>query len=342
MYFDKILREKIRTSPRRDFRPSTPKQLAELKKSIKEFRILQPLIVSRIGEYYVIRDGNQRLEIANELGIDPIPCLIVEDNEINEIRMGVHANLFRRHLSQEEEIELSRWQSSLVNSVPSQLSDKSSRNDRETIYKLEITKKQERIDNLEMKVKSKEAEIRENKNKIRELRELLQQAHDDSDEFTIRKKKKEPTEDERTRKLEQDLEESDQRARRISEELDKVIKRTETLEDELRKEKSETAELKRNHNMILYKDRQSLKIRSEFDLMGKFCCDVLNRIDEEIIKIRLPKINNLVGEIKINLNKEKNALKQLLESVTKSFDEVIKVLHEIPEYPEEEEINDVE
>ncbi|MEM2112014.1 MAG: DNA adenine methylase [Candidatus Bathyarchaeia archaeon] len=49
---------------------------AELKESIKEHGILEPLIVTPDGEHYTILSGARRFECAQELGYTELPCIV--------------------------------------------------------------------------------------------------------------------------------------------------------------------------------------------------------------------------------------------------------------------------
>ena len=58
-----------------------PEILDELRESIKEHGILEPLLVARVEGKYVLIDGLHRLVIAKELGMDKVPCVVREMRE---------------------------------------------------------------------------------------------------------------------------------------------------------------------------------------------------------------------------------------------------------------------
>lgn len=58
----------------------------KLIKSIKKYGQIVPLIVQQVGEYYMILDGNLRLNIFKELGFNSIFCVVV-DQELTDIEL---------------------------------------------------------------------------------------------------------------------------------------------------------------------------------------------------------------------------------------------------------------
>jgi len=55
--------------------------MEELRESIKNEGILQPLQVARVGEELIVEDGLHRLVVAKELGMEKVPCIIHEATE---------------------------------------------------------------------------------------------------------------------------------------------------------------------------------------------------------------------------------------------------------------------
>lgn len=55
--------------------------LAELRESIKEKGILQPLLVAKVNDRYVLIDGLHRLAVAKDLGMERVPCVVKEMDE---------------------------------------------------------------------------------------------------------------------------------------------------------------------------------------------------------------------------------------------------------------------
>jgi ParB family chromosome partitioning protein len=55
--------------------------MEELRESIKNEGILQPLQVARVGDELIVEDGLHRLVVAKELGMEKVPCIIHEATE---------------------------------------------------------------------------------------------------------------------------------------------------------------------------------------------------------------------------------------------------------------------
>ena len=65
--------------PSKDNVRSDPGDLAGLAETIREHGILQPLGVMREGDAYRIIYGNRRRDAAIVVGLDRVPCLVLED-----------------------------------------------------------------------------------------------------------------------------------------------------------------------------------------------------------------------------------------------------------------------
>jgi ParB family chromosome partitioning protein len=55
--------------------------MEELRESMKNEGILQPLQVARVGEELIVEDGLHRLVVAKELGMEKVPCIVHEATE---------------------------------------------------------------------------------------------------------------------------------------------------------------------------------------------------------------------------------------------------------------------
>ncbi len=83
--------------PRRDFGEDSLRQLAE---SFKHNGIMQPLIVKRSGDTYIIVAGERRLRAAKLAGISEIPVLLTEDiDERRMLELALAENLQRADLN---------------------------------------------------------------------------------------------------------------------------------------------------------------------------------------------------------------------------------------------------
>jgi len=85
--------------PRRHFDPDA---LAELAASIAQHGILQPVIVKRDGDGYLIMAGERRFRAAQLVGLNVIPALVRDDDPLE---IAIIENLQREDLSPLEEAE---------------------------------------------------------------------------------------------------------------------------------------------------------------------------------------------------------------------------------------------
>jgi len=79
--------------------PYIKKQLEELKTSIENTGLLQPITVRPSGDNYELIDGHRRLEAYRQLGKGNIPAIIKEADDKDTQVMSVVANLQRSNLS---------------------------------------------------------------------------------------------------------------------------------------------------------------------------------------------------------------------------------------------------
>src|SRR4030066_2043441 len=94
---DKIIPN--RNQPRSRF---DDESLAELSESIKEFGVIQPIVVRRLGEEekYEIVTGERRYRATKKIGINTIPSIIVKDiDDISSLEMALIENIHRDNLS---------------------------------------------------------------------------------------------------------------------------------------------------------------------------------------------------------------------------------------------------
>lgn len=94
--------ERLDANPQQPRRFIDPEALAELTDSVKQRGILQPIIVKRDGERYLIMAGERRFRAAKAAGLAVIPA-IIRDDDPNEI--ALIENLQREDLTALEEAE---------------------------------------------------------------------------------------------------------------------------------------------------------------------------------------------------------------------------------------------
>ena len=82
--------------PRKDFAEEAILKLAD---SIRQYGIIQPLCVRKIGENYELISGERRLRASKELGMSSVPCLVIEADESKSAEISIIENLIREDLN---------------------------------------------------------------------------------------------------------------------------------------------------------------------------------------------------------------------------------------------------
>ncbi|QNB48431.1 nucleoid occlusion protein [Thermanaerosceptrum fracticalcis] len=95
----------IKANPFQPRKIFDPVQLEDLAKSIKEYGVIQPIIVRRVDNHYELVAGERRLRASQSIGKKTIPAIIrnLSDREIAE--MALIENLQREDLNFFEEAE---------------------------------------------------------------------------------------------------------------------------------------------------------------------------------------------------------------------------------------------
>ncbi|MEN6321021.1 MAG: ParB/RepB/Spo0J family partition protein [Syntrophaceae bacterium] len=338
MYYKEIFIDQIYLLPQSELPPlpsMSADELDELKESIQEFGILQPLIVTVIrDDKYLLQAGHNRLRIAQELGLSTIPCFVaLRNDDIIDMLMGSHTDGFRRHLTPSQKNELLIWQTGLrkikKSSPKPNTSMSSSSEDESTLLKNIINEKETMIEDLqnELEIKTKtfienetnlKKEITEKKNQIKDLKEEYKRAIEDAEEIRYQSNKTEPSDDERITKLQKDLDDTNKRANRILEELEGARKKIEETEDQLRKEKNARKSLTAGLHARLYRQRQQDKARDKLRVAERLLEDI-QRILEEVADIVRR------DEVCVDTEAFVTSIKKLTESVSA-----------IPYYPSKE------
>ena len=71
----------------------------ELAESIKNYGVLQPIIVENKGDYYRIIAGERRWRAAKKAGLEEIPCLIRDEDEQKNREISLIENIQRENLN---------------------------------------------------------------------------------------------------------------------------------------------------------------------------------------------------------------------------------------------------
>ena len=94
--------EPNRTQPRKNFDEDS---LTELAESIKQYGVLQPLLVSKKKDYYEIIAGERRWRAAKLAGLKEVPVIIKELNDQERVEISLIENIQREDLNPIEEAQ---------------------------------------------------------------------------------------------------------------------------------------------------------------------------------------------------------------------------------------------
>ena len=91
-----------RLQPRQNYDSS---RLDELKSSIKEKGILQPILVRAVGDEYEVVAGERRLRAAKEIGLKQVPVIIKNVTDREALVIALVENIQREELNGIEEAQ---------------------------------------------------------------------------------------------------------------------------------------------------------------------------------------------------------------------------------------------
>ena len=95
----KINPQSIKTNPYQPRKEFDPIALNDLINSIKEYGIIQPLIVSKLDDGYELVAGERRLRSALELDLKEVPVIVRDFNAQKKLEIALIENLQRENLN---------------------------------------------------------------------------------------------------------------------------------------------------------------------------------------------------------------------------------------------------
>jgi len=95
--------EKIELSPFQPRQEMDAQELEELKTSIREKGVIQPIVVRKVGEKFEVVAGSRRVQAAKSLGIKELPAIVREITDKESLILGLIENLQRKNLNPIEE-----------------------------------------------------------------------------------------------------------------------------------------------------------------------------------------------------------------------------------------------
>ncbi len=95
----------VHANPNQPRKTFNEESLSELAESIKTHGILQPLVVTKMGDYYRIVAGERRFRAAKKAGLEKVPVIIKDLSEKEVREIALVENLQREDLNPMEESE---------------------------------------------------------------------------------------------------------------------------------------------------------------------------------------------------------------------------------------------
>ncbi len=89
-----------KNQPRKEF---DDESLEELKHSIKNYGVIQPIIVRKIGDNYEIVAGERRWQATKDAGLKEIPCIVKDIEKVEATKLALIENIQREDLNSIEE-----------------------------------------------------------------------------------------------------------------------------------------------------------------------------------------------------------------------------------------------
>ena len=90
---------KIYANPNQPRKVFSDDAIIKLADSIRQYGIIQPLTVRKFDDKYELISGERRLRAAKELGMDRVPCIIMDINEEKSAEISIIENLIREDLN---------------------------------------------------------------------------------------------------------------------------------------------------------------------------------------------------------------------------------------------------
>ena len=137
--------EPNREQPRRKFEEDA---LLELADSIKQFGVLQPLLVQKKGDYYEIIGGERRWRAAKLAGLKEVPVIVREYTEKEVVEIALIENIQRENLNPIEEALAYKRLLTEFNLKQDELAERVSKSRTAISNTMRLLKLDERIQNM--------------------------------------------------------------------------------------------------------------------------------------------------------------------------------------------------
>lgn len=97
--------QKIVPNPNQPRKVFNEESIIKLADSISQYGIIQPLTVRKAGDSYELVAGERRLRAAKELGLNSVPCIVIDISESKSAEISIIENLIREDLNIFEQAE---------------------------------------------------------------------------------------------------------------------------------------------------------------------------------------------------------------------------------------------
>jgi ParB/RepB/Spo0J family partition protein len=84
-------------------REVTSKGIDELAASIKKIGVIEPLIVAKVNDAYILQAGKRRLIASRAAGLPTVPCIVLDLQQQDGFTITLHENMYRENLSPVDE-----------------------------------------------------------------------------------------------------------------------------------------------------------------------------------------------------------------------------------------------
>ncbi len=95
----KVARASVKPNPDQPRKTFDEAALKELADSIKQYGIVQPLVVTQVGSDYIIIAGERRWRAAGLAGLDKVPVIVRSHQELEQLEIALIENVQRVDLS---------------------------------------------------------------------------------------------------------------------------------------------------------------------------------------------------------------------------------------------------
>lgn len=311
----------LRPNPNNFLIPLTDEEYAQLRESIVKFGVLEPLIVvPEANGMHTIYAGNHRYQIALEIGLKELQCIVVDKTMIEGV---FDTEIFRRHLTKEQKEQFRSIKEEVCKEIIDKLLKEKllpelfnkykageldrkvacslielPQEDQAMLYK--VSRGSEVVD-LEEIIEEKDAQIKRLRESKKELKEKLEEYEE---EITKLKGLWMEAEKSVNEALKKEYEQELQRREDIREELVRQLREKEEEIEKIKEQRS-VEEKKRHSEEIEKKSMNILKLEKQKKYMVNIVLHCLDEALENIENARKRSTESEMPSKDVSLAREK-------------------------------------